>query len=184
MEYKLRLDKITGVRVLNPYTPVLIRDKRGILFYTTEGMTPRIKVFNLPPGEYIHYGNIALLAKPKKQKYSKLPKPERRFKPPTDYKVEFANNPSKCTIYWDQKKIVYDKSFLQKPIPYVFYILYHEFGHSLYNTEHYADLYAANMMKKRGYNTSQIGLAQLNSLSPHQMFRKKYLINKLVNASS
>lgn len=184
MEYKLVLHKITGCRVVNPAIPVIIRDFRGIMFYSTEGMTPRITMFNLPPGTYIHTGNFTTMSRPMKQRYSKLPPPERRFKFPNDYRVVFERNPSKCTIYWDDKKIVYDNEFKQKPLPYIMYILFHEYGHSLYETEHFADLFAANMMKKRGYNTSQIGYAQLKSLSPHQKFRKNFLIDQLIKCNS
>src|SRR5882672_5210205 len=180
MLYKLTTDRIRGCKVSNPYTPVLIRDTRGIMFYSTETMTPRIKTFNLPPGDYIHNGNFTLLDSPIPIKLIKLPKPERKFKPPTDFQIVFDRKPSKCTIYWDEKKIVFDNDFLNKPKPFLFYILYHEYGHSLYETEHYADIFAANLMKKHGYNTSQIGYAQLQSLSPTQRFRKQFLINNLI----
>ena len=61
----------------------------------------------------------------------------------------------------------------------IFFILYHEYGHTLYETEKYADMYAANIMLKRGYNLSQIGLSQLTALSSKQFERKNNLISRL-----
>lgn len=178
---KIVLDKITGFIVKNPNEPVLIRDANGIVFYDTELLVPKVKRFNMPPGVYfVEKGFIAPTLFPREYRLAPLPKPERNKRKPFDFKIEFSHNPNKCSIIWDEKRIVFDNSFLNKPQYEVYFILYHEFGHALYETEKLADLYASNMMKLRGYNPLQIIYAQMNSLSPQQYERKEFLNKQIL----
>jgi hypothetical protein len=108
-----------------------------------------------------------------------MPTAQRWFKNPENFSVYFEENPNKCTVDFDTDSIVFDNSFKLAPLPKIYFILYHEFGHQLYETEAYADMYAANMMLKKGYNMSQIGLSSLESLSSKQYERKNNLIDRL-----
>lgn len=178
---KLDLDKKTGFVVKDTTKPIIIRDNRGILFYTTEPLLPKVKCFNLPIGNYfVETGSFVAMEKPRKYKLASMPFPERRKKRPDDFKIIFEKNPNKCSVFWDRKTIVFDNSFKEKPLPQLFFVLYHEYGHHLYNTERYADLYASNLMKVRGYNPSQIASAHMHSLGSAQYDRKKYVTEKLI----
>lgn len=178
----LHLSKKTGFDIVDPYTPVNIRDYRGILFYTTEPLLPRVEHFNLPAGDYIvDSGSFRQRIFPNDFKKSVLPFPQ-RFYPSTDnFNVRFANNPNKCTVSWANKEIVFDNAFREKPLPQIDFILFHEEGHERYKTEKYADLYAANRMIDKGYNDSQIGLAPVNTLSDAAYERKDYIVNRIIN---
>lgn len=179
---KLTLTKKTGFRNIDPYIPVNIRDFRGLLFYSTESILP-VEKFNLPAGEYfIDSGNFKPMKKPVFFKLNKMPKPERYLKPPFDFRITFEPNPNKCTIYWLLKKIVFDPALKEKTIPEIWFILFHEYAHSLYKSEHLADLMSANLMKVRGFNPSQIGSAPITALSSQQWERKKFLVDSLINS--
>lgn len=178
---RLTLDKITGFRVKDPTQPILIRDGNGQIFYDTEILVPKVKYFNMPAGVYfVDRGYFTEALEPRQYELSDLPKPERRRRAPTDFKIEFGYNPNKCSVIWDEKRILFDNSFREKPQYEVFFILFHEYGHALYETEKFADLYAANMMKLRGYNPWQICMAHLNSLSSEQYERKQFINEQLL----
>ena len=180
---KLELSKKTGFKVNDIYKPVVIRDFRGVLFYSTEPFLPRVKEFNLPGGTYfVDSGYFTPMVFPVQYKYIKLPLAQRLLPKPTDFKIMFGNNPRKCTIYWDKKYILFDNSFREKPLNQLYFILFHEWGHSIYKTETYADLYAANCMLGKGFNPSQVGEAPVNSLSDASMDRKEIVVSKLLNA--
>jgi hypothetical protein len=176
----LIVHKKTGFQNLTPESHVIIRDFRGVLFYSTEGLRP-VKAFNLPPGTYfVDKGNIKPLSKPLHYKFARLPLPERNLKPPFNFSVMFANNPNKCSIIWNEKTIIFDTNLKMKSLPELDFILFHEFSHCRYTTEKYADLQATNLMKKRGYNPSQIGSAPITSLSDMQYERKKHIVNNII----
>ena len=166
-------------------TPVIIRDFRGKLFYETESRLPRIQVFNLPPGKYyVDSGNFYELPRPNQFKLPRLPRRERHHKPfPSHFRFRFAPNPHKCTIFWGRKEIVCDPSLKDKPLSDLYFILFHEFAHHKYGTEKYADLGAAHMMLRRGFNPSQIIRAPISSLSEKQIDRKNYLFDKIIGSS-
>ena len=179
--YSLIATRKTGYKITNPNIPVIIRDNRGILFYTTESMLPRITSFNLPPGQYmVDSGMFAPLNSPVTFGLLSLPANERLLKSPHNFRVVFGSNPNKCSILWGKDTILFDNSFKEKPLPQVQFILGHEFGHQFYKTEKYCDLYAANRMLRMGFNPSQIGLSPLESLSEGAYERKKMMVNKLV----
>lgn len=176
-----KLDKKTGFTNLGKKLTILDENRR--YFYGSELVALPIDTFNLPEGIYfLKEGKIARLNEPVHYNLSVLPKPERKYKPPLDFKILFANNPNKATINWMEKSIVFDNSFKLKPRYQLAFVLYHEYGHHLYNTEKYADLFASNLMKKMGYNPSQIGFGMVNSLSSVNVNRKKYIVDKLLNA--
>lgn len=191
----LNLSKKTGFRVLNPSVPVIIRDKRGILFYSTESMLPRVKWFNLPAGEYlVDKGGIVSTKYPRKYKMINLPNPQRLMKSPRNFQVVFASNPNKCTVSWSLNRITFDNSFKEKSLPIMDFILFHEFGHQYYGcpdgstpeqkefSERCCDMFASNMMKSKGYNPNQIGRALVYSLSERQAGRKANIVKQLIKA--
>lgn len=181
----LILTKKTGFNVTDVNTPINIRDYRGLLFYTTEPLLPRVKVFNLPAGEYlVDSGSFKERSFPLEFKKSVLPLPQ-RFYPSTDgFNVLFRPNPNKCTVSWKTKEIIFDTAFKNKPLPQIDFILYHEEGHERFATEKYADLYASNRMIDKGYNESQTGCAPIDSLSEAQYERKQYLTNRIIRRNS
>lgn len=178
----LDLQIITGFKNVAPEIPVIIRDYRGVMFYDTTGLKKLVKCFNLPAGKYIvESGKFAPLKNPVPVKLTKLPAPERNYPKPFNFKILFGVNPNKCSIIWRKKTILFDNSLFNSPLPELYFILFHEYGHQLYHTEKFADLFSTNYMKKRGYNDSQIGLAQINSLSTSQIKRKKFIIKNIIN---
>lgn len=178
---KLDLATKTGFAITDIYKPVVIRDHRGILFYTTEPLLPKVKQFNLPPGTYfVDSGYFTPLPNPVKYDKIVLPPSQRLLPKPTNFRVEFAPNPNKCTIYWNKNLIVFDKRFKEKPLYEIFFILFHEEGHHKYKTEKYADIYAINRMLEYGFNPLQSGSAPLFTLSDIQMHRKEFVTDNLI----
>lgn len=176
----LKLNKKTGFKNLSFIEPVIIRDFRGKLFYSTEGLR-KVDKFNLPSGNYtIDSGKIAKLKMPVKKILIKLPPPQRYLKPPLNFDVNFGNNPNKCTIFWNKHLILFDYALKEKTLPELYFILYHEFAHSLYKKEKLADLCAGNLMLRKGFNESQIGAAPITSLSSYQKIRKQNMVNKII----
>lgn len=182
---QLNLTKKTGFKVNDIYKPIVIRDFRGILFYTTEPFLPRVKEFNLPAGTYfVDSGYFSPMTFPVRYRYAKLPFVQRMFRKPSNFDVKFGTNPNKCTIFWDDDYILFDNSFREKPLYELYFILFHEFGHAKYKTEKYADLYAANCMLGMGFNPGQAIIAPVDSLSDSDeaIDRKEYVFNKILNA--
>jgi hypothetical protein len=175
------LNHKTGFINLIPSRPIIIRDYRGKMFYTTEKLEKPVEKFNLPAGQYtLIEGNIKPLPKPVEFKLSVMPKPERNYPNPLGFKIEFGINPNKCSIIWRKKMILFDSKLKDFTLPEIYFILYHEYGHQLYHTEKYADLFSTNMMLKKGYNDSQIGAAPINSLSGHQIERKRFITRQIL----
>jgi hypothetical protein len=176
----LVLTKKTGFLNKTPNVPVNIRDFRGILFYSTESILPVYK-FNLPPGRYlVDSGNFVPLKKPVRYKLAKLPWiPQRFYKKPWDFKLTFARNPSKCSIIWGKRIIIFDNALREKPLNILFFIFFHEIGHAEYRDEHLADLRSQNYMKQFGFNPSQIVTAPYYSLSSGADYRKLIMINSI-----
>lgn len=184
MVRSLNVLKKTGFTIIDNSKPVIIRDNRGILFYSTESIVPRAKKFNLPVGTYIvDSGSFKELPFPVNYKLVSLPPPERHWPSPKNFKISFGVNPSKCTVDWNKKTILFDYSLKEKPKYVLDFILFHEYAHAFYKTELYCDLLAGNYMKIRGYNPRQIGYAPIESLSYHQNGRKQVMTNKLIKAN-
>lgn len=178
---RLFLDKKTGFRVTDIYKPIVIRDDRGLLFYTTEALVPKVKEFNLPPGEYmIDSGSFTPTRIPRYYPLIPMPLQQRFFRPdPDTFDIKFGHNPNKCSVIWDKKTILFDSSFRDRPRPEVDFIMGHEMAHRYYGTEKFCDMYSANCMLKMGYNPSQIGYASIDSLSDRAEIRKEFLVNRL-----
>jgi hypothetical protein len=176
----LIINKKTGFKNLEPFRPVVIRDFRGMMFYSTEGLKP-VNEFNLPAGTYfIEAGNIVPLKRPVHYRLIILPLSTRNLKPPFDFTVLFATNPNKCSINWKAETITFDNDLRSKTLPELYFILFHEFAHSRYNSEKNADLLATNLMKIKGFNPSQIGAAPITSLSEIQMKRKNNVVSNII----
>jgi hypothetical protein len=185
MSYKLHLGQKTGFRILRPEREVIIRDSRGLLFYTTEFKTPNVKEFNLPAGDFlIDSGVFKSMAFPVDYPLMTLPPKERNRPIPNDFKIVYGRNPNKCSIIWPEKKILFDSALLDYTTPERDFIKFHEFSHAHYVTEKYCDLKAANYMILKGYNPIQIGLSQIDSLSSKQAERKEFLVNMLCKTYS
>jgi len=175
------LNRKTGFESLEPKKPIIIRDFRGRIFYDTSELEKPVKRFNIPEGKYsIDSGTLKRLKEPVKFSLSPLPLPERIYPSPYKFKILFGVNPNKCSIIWKKRTILFDNSFKSAPLPSIFFILYHEYGHQLYKTEKYADLFSTNEMLKKGFNNSQIGKAPIVSLSSKQIDRKKFITGHIL----
>ena len=178
---KIVLQRKTGFNNIGN-SPIVIRDMRHKIFYDTRPLRKHVTQFNLPEGSYyIESGKFVPRGTPVKYKLVRLPRPERNKKMPLDFAIIWGKNPSKCTIDWVSRTITFDHELKRLSLPELFFILYHEYGHALYSTEKYADLFSSNLMKKKGYNPSQIGAAPITSLSCRQIDRKRFLVDKLIN---
>lgn len=169
--------------------PISILDYRGISFYRPDMV---VDSFNLPVGKYVvDSGAFTPMSSPINFKLESLPMAETAFAvPPTNFKIVFQQNPNKCTIFWNEKMIVFDTSFEDKPLPELYFIYFHELGHSKYGyqrlytmkqAEAFCDQYASNEMLRMGFNPSQIIKAPKDSLSSKQNYRKDYIENTLLN---
>lgn len=185
--FALNVTKKTGYRLTDVYTPVIIRDKRGVLFYSTESNLPNIKSFNLPPlGEqfFVYSGKFKEMDSPVDYNLIELPSPEIPGMPsPIGFEFIFAPNKHKCTISFQNKTITFDTSFREKSLPDIYFILYHEYGHQFFNTEKWADVFASNAMLVKGFNPEQIARSQVTTLSCHQSHRKEFNVIKLLQAN-
>ncbi len=188
----LSLNDKTGFRITRPEVPVIIRDRRGILFYSTEPVLPRVKQFNLPAGKFfVDSGVFTQMDNPVDYKMKRLPPIQRRRPFPKNFKILWDNNPNKCTVDWDKKTITFDHSFAESPLPHLDFIKFHEYGHARYGvsqfadnaerqrSEAYADLFAVNCMLRKGYNPEQIAETHIDSLSQAQGARKEFITNIL-----
>lgn len=179
--YKIHLKQKTGFKVLKPEKEVIIRDENGLLFYSTEAKTPNVKMFNLPPGNYtVQTGFIRPMLFSVDYPLMPLPKKERNRPIPHNFQVVYGRNPNKCSIDWKAGKIIKDNAMKDWPKPENDFIYFHELSHAHYETEKFCDLKAGNYMILKGYNPIQIGLSQIDSLSPKQQERKDFLVNSLI----
>lgn len=190
---RLHITKKTGFKVRDPNVPIVIRDDRGFLFYSTEDTVPRTLFFNLPEGCYfVDSGMFTEMNSPFVYTLLKLPPAQRWFYPNVGgFDIKVVSNPNKCSIDWKGRQILIDHSFRDKPWPEIDFIISHEIGHKYYPGqksitdnagEKAADMFAYNRMIKKGYNPLQIGYAQLDSLSGKQIDRKDLLITKIIGA--
>lgn len=189
---RIKLDHKTGFQNLEPGLPVIIHDNRNIPFYDSRFLRNAVPYFNLPAGKYkIVSGNFIPTSKPYPFEKFILPPPEWHRKSPENFQVVFEPNEHKALVDWKGKRIVFDDSFLNRPLPQVMFIFWHEVGHKNYGghmpgsekydrSEHYCDMFAHNQMIDEGYNPSQIGMSPLDTLSDKQLKKRKAkLINKM-----
>jgi hypothetical protein len=191
---KLVVTKKTGFTINDPSKPLIIRDNRGLLFYSTEQLLPNKKItcFNMPGfgNFWIETGGVSARIAPIHYPYAELPELQRRENPitkeefpdPFNFDVQFGNNPNKCTIKWSEHVIFFDNQFKEKPLPQVFFILGHEYAHTFFESETLCDQMAGNYMKDLGFNPSQIGAAPILALSEKQYQRKVNMVESLINA--
>ena len=164
--------------------PFNIVDPNGITFYNSE-FTNKISKgepleFNLMAGVWQYDGNFIKLSNPVAVKNVALPLKERNINLKR-YDIEFGSNPNKCTIFYENGVILFDNSFLSKPL-YVKYLIYfHELGHHWYITESKADLYSAKKLLELGFNPSQIQMGILDSLSEKSIERQMKIVYELTN---
>jgi hypothetical protein len=180
---ELNLENKTGFTTSLPFT---VYELNGNIFYSSD-FTDKIENgerldFNLPAGEYKYDGSFIKLSMPVPVKQIALPSKERNIAM-RKYKIEFGNNPNKCTIFYGKSLILFDESFRSKPLYVKYAIYYHELGHHWYKTESKADLFATKKLLDLGFNPSQIGLASLESLTdkPDSFDRKMKTVNLLTN---
>jgi hypothetical protein len=162
--------------------PFNIIEPNGNLFYSSD-FTDHIKngqrlEFNLPGGIYKYDGNFVKLNFPVPVVNIVLPSKERNISYKR-YEIIFDTNPNKCTIFYDEGVILFDTSFLTKPL-YIKYVIYfHELGHHWYKSEEKSDLFAVKKVLEYGFNPSQIGRAFLDSLSEKSFERMEKIIKVL-----
>jgi len=178
----ITVDKKTGFKALSDFT---LYDSKGIEFYnnnfTNSFNHKGLLTFNVPRGTYKVLGFIEKLDKPINYSTLKLPKKERNWVK-KNFNVFFVNNKNKCSINRLTGNIYFDHRFKKAPKYILFDILCHEFGHQYYETEHYADMYATNMMLNLGFNPSQIGKSLIITLTqPNNYYRKNKVVNHLKN---
>lgn len=171
----------TGFKITQPNTPVIIRDQRGLLFYSTEYKAPNASEFNLPPGTYfVQQGTFRSMSQPIDYPLMRLPPHERERRIPKDFKIIWGRNPKKkCTINWGTRTITYDKSLADYSQAELDFIHSHELSHAHYETEKYCDLKACNYMIRKGYNPIQTAVSQIDSLSPNHAERKMFIVEQL-----
>lgn len=168
--------------------PVIIRDSRGLLFYSTEAMLPDVLRFNLPANFhlFVEAGNFRKRNTPVNFELFKLAKPERKKKEnPRNFRIVFNKNPSQVTVDWGMKTIFFDRSFLEKTIPEIYWALFHECGHRYWDKgeqqEENCDEYAVNCLLKLGFNPSQICHAVMSALKKDESItRKSNIVTKMM----
>lgn len=139
--------------------------------------------FNLPVGQYETDNNITQsFFKPSKN--IPIPAPEIYRTIPFGFPVYFSTNKNKASIYFDDKKIVIDPSFKSLPRYCLDFVLSHEYGHFIYRTEKFADLYSMKRMLKMGYNKSQIRNAINLSLTKKHSITRKINMKKQTSKAS
>lgn len=179
---KLIVTKKTGFKITDPYKPVIIRDNRGVLFYSTESMLPRVECFNMPGFGtfFIETGYIEALEKPVDYPKVSLPFLVKRFQAdPQTFPIIWGINPNKCTIKWKEHEILLDTQFKEKPLPLTFFIIGHEYGHQYFADERLCDRFSINYMLDMGFNKSQIGSSPILALSERQQERKELMVKTL-----
>lgn len=182
MTRQLTVGEKTGFKITYPAIAVIIRDCRGLLFYSTEYQLPKVTEFNLPCGTYlVDSGHFVKMNAPVNYPMKQLPPAERKRPVPNDFKILWGDNPNKCSVIWPRKVILFDRSLEDYRLPELYFILYHEYSHASYKTEKFCDLKAYNYMIRKGYNPAQIGMSQIDSLSSEQWKRKQFLVNVITN---
>lgn len=175
------INKITGFRAFG--SPVVIF-KEGREFYYLEP-EDRECTFNLPAGRYWTENILDKLEKPLEYICPPVPKPEKRIlKNLPSYEIRTGDNPNKASVRIGTGDIFLDSEFVQKPEPFLTFVLFHELSHNKYFTEWKCDVNAANEMLKRGFNPSQCFYGNYYCLSNRQAERKDILFDWLKKVRS
>lgn len=170
---QLTLGKITGF--VTQDKSICVFERGTIPFYRYENPDGLKIRFNLPSGVFQTYNNLKQLDEPVKYKLPSLPAKERNYQTPAKLVIVFEPNPNKCSVFLDKGLIIMDTIYRDYPSYMTKYILFHEVGHYWYGgngekSEKKCDIFAAYHLLKRGYNPSQIKLA--NGLTLQSEFRK------------
>jgi hypothetical protein len=176
------LEQKTGFSSTLPFT--IYEDDGTTIFYDstfTDHIAKGEKLnFNLPAFEYRYDGSFIKLDSPVATKTINLPLPERNI-PRGKYDIIFGDNPSKCTILYDEKIILFDNSFKSEPLYIKYGIYFHELGHHWYKSEDKADTFAVWKMLNKGFNPSQIMRLALEGLSDKSDERRAKILSMLTN---
>lgn len=139
--------------------------------------------FNLPVGMY-ETENDLIHSYFKESNNFQIPEPE-IFRPlPFSFPIIYESNPNKASIDFRKRVITIDPSFIEKPRYDLDFIISHEYGHFIYRTEKFADLYSMKRMLKKGYNKSQIRTAINESLTKQSSNKRKKFIEIQTNKAS
>jgi len=172
------------------YTPdrsIKIYDSRGVIFYDSDEIANFTGYFTLPR---INLANSLFLTNGRLYRVEykdnfdiSLPPYERNMQHDfAKFKITFSENPNKCTIFHNEKRIDFDNSFKRFPYYCLYFILFHEVGHNYYKTEEFADMYAVKRMLKKGYTPYQIMLGAVDSLSDKSESRLRNILTTIKNA--
>lgn len=191
--YELNVTRKTGFIVTDPSVAIIIRDNRGTLFYSTEPLVPKTKRFNMPAlGKFIvDSGKFRIANEPVFYPLVRMPKRTAYRESPINFSIKFGENKNKASINFLTREIEFDHSVAELPLPYIYYLYYHEIAHQFFGTnkpinspeynmcEKWCDVMSSNYMLNKGFNPSQIKEAQRNTLSQRNEFRKDFLQQKL-----
>jgi hypothetical protein len=166
-------DGIKGFRCEDREVKIYDQHGKPFYFFTLPEIQRHVK-FNLPKGKYFTQNTLSEV-NPVKYDLPKLPARERYSKVEV-FPITISENPNKCSINFTKKIIIIDPELTKLPAFILYYILEHERGHFYYETEKYADLFAAYQMLKNGFNPSQI--AQANNITlTYSPDRKKFAVD-------
>ena len=185
---KAYIYKPCGVEIAKEDSRALrVYDSRGRLFYMFP-ISSSAYTFNLPRG--VFYINVPCKLVPLLTFYKKIHfEKTHNFSSVKRIVERFDVNPNKCSIFFKKGIVVWDWDFYTSLTRCErAFILMHERGHYFYKgkglkSEIACDIYAAKKLLKKGFNPSQIAMAQHNSLSATETTKKrmKELLNKLSN---
>lgn len=174
-----------------PLKFTLSNDSGQVVFFRyLDGHTPRIKFNILDAGEY--YANVpfeVLKKEPLQKPFNlpALPVPERNRR--SDYRIvdNFSLIGTPARIYskgYDNKSqpvIELSRIFYNYPKAFQDFILEHEKGHLLYESEEKADLYALIKCLEKGHNRSMCfyALSKILKKTPENILRLKTLLGNI-----
>lgn len=181
---KIYVNKVTAFFAVTD--TVFWTESDGLFFYIAKKGTK----FNLPIGRYVYDGLIQSLGYRLNYEIT-IPPAEKITKKPKKFRVIFAKNKNKCSVFLEAGVIVFDNSIKAYPKFVIKYILKHELGHYRYKgngneSEKKCDIFASASMLKDGYNFSQIKSAQEVCLRDNLLNneRREANINYLLNIQS
>lgn len=171
-------EPITGLCALPDASGyVRIFDEKGRLYYYK--LAERATYLNIRQGNYFTECKVQR-TKPIEYVCPPLPKPEKPSKNVfPDIELEIDRNPNKASVNIGTGHIKLDPMFLEKPLPFITFVLFHELSHNKYFTEWKCDINAAHEMLQRGYNPTQCYYANFYCLSSKQAPRKEMLLKFL-----
>jgi hypothetical protein len=165
---KLKINDSIGI-VVRPYSDTILLFKGDICLYKRPCKGEEIIKINCNhTGEIIIKGAKFLKFVPiTKYKLKSLPAPERFDE--NKFKIIFSNVIKSPLVVYRKKGIIFvNNYYLQQPLEWKKFMIYHELGHQYHQTETGADTYALNMIAKNGGNLSQVYYCLLETLKPSE----------------